>query len=91
MKSNPFLSIAGSGYQGEVRCTFEHLVEAFGMPIFNPTSDGKTQAEWRVLFDGGVIASIYDYKEGEIPVDQITRWSIGGYDRKAVECVLAAL
>lgn len=85
--------------QGYITTTYADLVGCFG----NPTCDGdgyKVDAEWIITFDDGVVATIYNYKDGPnycgqhgTPVENITDWHIGGRDDTAksnVEAVMDA-
>jgi len=90
---------SGSSLAGYVTTTYEDIVAKFG----EPTAAGdKTTAEWtlefKVLEDDAededdwdyVYATIYDWKESSTPMGQY-RWHIGGFDRRAEECVQQAL
>ncbi len=88
---NELGNIAGvDGLQGYIDISYKALVEKFGEPsVFD---DDKSDAEWIVEFEDGVIAFIYNYKNGKnylgehgTPVEQIARWHVGGSDAKAVE------
>jgi len=83
-----FINTSGTFLVGRLHCSFQDIVDAFGMPNYGPSGDYKTQVEWHIEFEGGVIATIYDYKEGEIPPEQIGRWSVGGRSQSAYSNVL---
>ena len=78
----------GSFLQGQIICPFSLLVTLFGEP-----HEGDTQvsdAFWSVLFDDGVTATIYNWKNGRNycggpEVEHITKWNIGGYEKAAVD------
>jgi hypothetical protein len=74
-------------------CKREHLELAFGEPFLDGVSaDGKTTVEWRVTFDDGIVATIYDWKRAETPAaDEWIRWHIGGRHSLAVTHVDAAI
>lgn len=58
----------------------ERIAEVFG------PSDGpgdKTDFEWAIRFDDGLVATIYDYKG--------CRWHVGGRDHQVVERVAELL
>jgi len=78
----------GSFLQGQIICPFSLLVTLFGEP-----HEGDTQvsdAFWSVLFDDGVTATVYNWKNGRNycggpEVEHITKWNIGGYEKAAVD------
>lgn len=77
--------------QGYVKTTYAKLVECFG----KPTCDGdgyKVDAEWIITFADGVVATIYNYKDGRnycgeegLAVEDITEWHVGGHNGTGVE------
>lgn len=89
-ETNPdLMNINGSFYQGEVFANYHQLVELFGEP-HEYFDDYKSDAEWYVEFDDGVIATIYNWKNGrnyngfDAPhVENINEWNIGGFSIEA--------
>jgi hypothetical protein len=88
--------VIGTHGQGEITCAYSLLVAAFGEP---DAGDGyKTQAEWIINTPDG-IATLYDWKQGDsylgkgngTPVEQITQWSIGGYNEKVIAWIRKAI
>ncbi len=76
----------GTGKVGELGLNWSvvELTEVFGAPEdTSETSDGKTTMEWRIRFDDGAIATIYDWHG--------FRWSIGGRGRNIPDRVQAVL
>lgn len=77
--------------QGYVTTTYADLVGCFG----EPTCDGdgyKVDAEWIITFADGVVATIYNYKDGKnycgeegLDVEDIREWHVGGYGNTGVE------
>ena len=83
------MDINGSCYQGEVFAKYHRLVELFGEP-HEYFDDYKCDAEWYVEFDDGVVATIYNWKNGrnyngfDAPhVEDIVEWNIGGFSLEA--------
>jgi hypothetical protein len=82
--------ICGSSLQGYITEDYNKLVEVFGEPT---DSDGyKIDAEWMLKFDDGVVATIYNYKDGKnyngsdgLDVEDITNWHIGGFDNEVIK------
>ena len=74
----------------EISETFENLLRVFGTPM-GTSDDGKVDVEWNVMFNDGVVATIYNWKNGPAsmgengtnPVD-IETWHIGGKTISAV-------
>ena len=77
-KVDPFVNINGTGKVGTLNMSFYELVDLFGPPVCGPSADQKTQCEWHIEFEDGTVATIYDYKLGEIPIEQINYWHVGG-------------
>jgi hypothetical protein len=86
----------GTHLQGEIVATFADLKKKFGKPT---ESDGyKSDAEWEVEFENGVVATIYNWKNGKnycgasgIAKTKITNWHVGGASLEAVRLVKQAL
>ena len=70
--------------QGGIYTSYETLVGCFGEP---EEGDGyKVDAEWVITFADGVVATIYNWKNGKnycgedgMDVEDITDWHIGGH------------
>lgn len=86
----------GTHFQGGIVATFADLKKKFGKPT---ESDGyKSDAEWEIEFDNGVVATIYNWKNGKnycgasgIAKTKITNWHVGGESLEAVRLVKQAL
>ena len=80
-----------SSLQGYIHTSYADLVGCFG----EPTSDGdgyKIDAHWAITFADGVVATIYNWKDGVnycgmegTPVENIREWHIGGYNSTDAE------
>ena len=71
----------GTSYRGEIKTDYDTLEKLFGEPLLG---DGyKVQAEWDVVFNDGLVATIYDWKDDLLP-HLVTCWHIGGKDFEAV-------
>jgi|ETNvirnome_2_300_1030623.scaffolds.fasta_scaffold09683_4 hypothetical protein len=76
-KMLPFVGGSRQGSLDDV--TYNEIKNKFGHPTYDePSSDEKVQAEWDIMFDNGVRASIYDYKQYHLPPEDVTDWSVGG-------------
>lgn len=85
--------IEGTWLQGYTTATRRELEAAFGAPAFEGEGD-KVTTEWEILFDDGIVATIYDWKRYELgapAMDERITWNIGGRDPIAVERVKDAL
>jgi hypothetical protein len=79
-----FTSASGTCLQGYIETTYDELVSVFGEPT---TLEGdKVTAEWTIKFSDGTVATIYDWKQLETPMEYYP-WHIGGYTQRAVELV----
>lgn len=91
-------SVAGTHYVGEIYTTYKKLVKTFGEP---EEKDGyKVRVEWRLTFDDGQVATIYDWKVSDeyygeegagIPLEELDVWHVGGHSKKAFWNVVCAL
>lgn len=83
------IDINGTSLCDYIRVSYANLVRVFGQPT---SGDGyKVDAEWILEFDDGVVATIYNYKDGRnycgeegLDVEFITDWHIGGHQRADV-------
>ena len=84
------INVAGTSHKGELTTTYGKLVELFGDPR-KASGDGKTDAEWKIEFENGEVASIYNYKNGakygNPNIESITEWNIGGYKSEVVNLI----
>lgn len=85
-------NVGGTCYQGQINISYDKLVKILGEPL-EGSEDGKTDAEW-VLEDNGVVATIYNWKNGKaydpedgLDLEDITEWNIGGLSKMAVNLV----
>lgn len=90
----PTYRISGTHLQGTVRASYKELCETFGEP---EQGDGeKTRAEWAFRFydpheDRYVVATIYDWKRYDVPLDEVAVWNVGGFKHYAVDMVSMAI
>jgi hypothetical protein len=84
MKFTNGANINMTGLKGEFPITYAELVEIFGPPDSGPNDRDmdKVTCEWRLQFEDGTVASIYDYKVGYTPMGEY-EWHIGGHDALA--------
>jgi len=86
----------GMYLQGYIQTNYADLIKVFGIP--KVWDDYKTDAEWKVCFEDGTRATIYNYKDGKnycgeygLEVQEIKEWHIGGFNQDAVDRVLKVL
>lgn len=90
MQFQPTSQFGGSWLQGRVVTTYERMVQVFGSPHYSNLADDRTRAHWAVIFEDGTRATIYDWKTGTDPWNNV-HWNVGGFSQRAVECVQAAV
>jgi hypothetical protein len=74
--------------KGEFPITYAELVEIFGAPDHGPHDLGdKVTCEWKLKFDDGTVATIYDWKMNDTPMREYA-WHIGGHSMAAVDRVI---
>ena len=94
--NDTYIDVDGTCLQGRVGADYKQLVRLFGQPT---EGDGcKTDAEWEVKFSDGVVATIYNWKdghnfcgEGGKDTNKIKRWNVGGRSQSAIVNVLNIL
>lgn len=83
------VKVGGTSLVGEIVTNYKTLKKLFGKPH---GSDGyKSDAEWYIEFEDGLVATIYNWKDGKnycgksgLPKSKITDWHIGGIERVVV-------
>ncbi len=75
----------GTSLQGYVNTTYANLVACFGEPDKN-FDDYKSDANWDITFADGVVATIYNWKDGKnyagadgLALADIREWHVGGF------------
>jgi len=76
-------SVQGTSFKGHVCTTYDKLVKILGEPK-EGSSDGKTTCEWRLEFEDGKVATIYDWKVGSTPKDEYN-WHVGAKTHSALD------
>jgi hypothetical protein len=85
--------------QSEVYITYEELEEIFGKPFHGPGKDDtapsdlsltKTTCQWRIKFEDGTVALIYDNRQQYTPRGMYNWW-IGGMTGSSVQRVLEVI
>jgi hypothetical protein len=91
MKHNTTLSdqVSGSHLQGDITASYHALVSLFGQPELEGTDYDKVRAEWWIMTPAG-IATIYDWKQSQTPLQDVTQWHIGGFSPEVVEHIQRA-
>ena len=92
MKFTNGANINMTGLKGEFPITYAELVEIFGMPDVGPNARDmdKVTCEWKLRFEDGIVATIYDYKVGYTPMGEY-EWHIGGHTQEAYNRVVDAI
>ena len=77
-----YIQTNGTHLIGHVSTSYQKLVETFGDPL---KGDYKTDAEWDIQFSDGMVATIYNWKNGKnycgedgYELHEIDSWHIGG-------------
>jgi hypothetical protein len=85
------INVNRTSHQGYIKAAYGDLKKAFGAPL---PGDGKADAEWIIRFEDGLVATIYNYKDGKnylgrrgMSKTKITEWNIGGKSARAVDYV----
>lgn len=93
--NNPTTNTNGTHLQGYINATYDDLTETLGYPLESGFDDYKSDAEWTIEFNDGLVATIYNYKNGKnylgdqgMNVCDMKQWNIGGNSRRVVQMVL---
>lgn len=88
--NDEFINVSGTSYKGEIKTTYKKLVDVFGEPG-KGSADGKTDVNWKIEFDNGEVANIYNWKNGvkygNTNIESINEWNIGGYKSSVVKLI----
>jgi hypothetical protein len=88
--NDEFINVNGTSYKGEIKTTYKKLVDVFGEPG-EGSADGKTDVNWKIEFDNGEVANIYNWKNGirygNTNIESINEWNIGGYKSSVVKLI----
>ena len=81
----------GTSRKGTIYLSYDELTEIFGEANRVPSGEGKVECQWTIVFSNGNTATIYNYKNGPIYLEddsvdltKNTTWSIGGHTALAV-------
>ena len=77
----------GTHLQGYIETRYDHIVERLGEPEH---TSGKTNVQWLIEFDDGLVASLYDWKLNNLPTGPY-RWHVGGHNDVVVSRLAAIL
>jgi hypothetical protein len=83
VNSRDNISINGTSLKSYINCSYDFLIYKFGKSL-GPSADNKSKAVWIIIvktsngFEYPI--TIYDYKEYETTLKDITNWHIGGAD-----------
>jgi len=76
--------------QGYINTDYDTLVELFGEPFEND-GEYKTDVEWEIKFEDGVISTIYNWKNGKnylgndgIDISEMSEFNVGGFEKKSL-------
>jgi hypothetical protein len=84
------VDVNGTSLIGYIDEDFAKIKKLFGKPS---KGDGyKVDAEWEIEFEDGMVATIYNYKDGKnylgnsgTPKTKIREWHIGGHNEDVLE------
>ena len=79
----------GSSLVGLIEADYHTLVRAFGEP--DREDQDKVQAEWRLEFEDGTIATIYDWKRYGSSPESCRDWHVGGFGVQSLVAVKEVL
>ena len=86
------INVDRTSYVGEITTTYQTLVDTFGEPT--KSDEYKVDAEWIIESPDGVVATIYNWKNGKnylgnegLDTVNIINWNVGGFDGEAIKLV----
>ena len=85
----------GTHLQGYINASYDDITATLGYPLEDGFDDMKCDAEWTIEFDDGLVATIYNWKNGKnylgadgLNLCDIKQWNIGGNSTRVVQLVL---
>jgi hypothetical protein len=96
MKVNDLSTVTnGTHLQGYINASYDDITATLGYPFEHGFDDMKCDAEWTIEFDDGLVATIYNWKNGKnylgadgLDLCDIKQWNIGGNSGRVVQLVL---
>lgn len=90
------INVDNTGFVGYVKMNYKDLTRCFGES--DCFDNDKSDAEWIIEFEDGIVATIYNYKDGKnycgnkgTPIEKIEMWHVGGVNEEALKHVVTAL
>jgi hypothetical protein len=84
------LNLNGTSLIGYIDIEYDKLVSLLGEPTIG--DEYKVDAQWNIEFEDGLIANIYNWRDGKnyngdegLDVTEITDWHIGGHKKDVVD------
>lgn len=92
------INVDGTGLVGHITADYKTLKRILGNPK-KDSIDYKSDAEWEIEFEDGMIATIYNYKDGVsylgkrngMPKTKITDWHVGGNSNETLLRIINVL
>lgn len=88
----------GTHYFGDLLATYDEVVATFGEPMKDGFDDCKSDAEWHIQFEDGMVATIYNWKDGRnylgedgLETWEISDWHIGAHSPEVVSRIKAII
>jgi len=83
--------LVGTSVQGRLtNVNFDRLIDTFGPPHHLDEKATKVRCEWNLVINDHVVC-IYDWAMGRTPIQEVTTWHIGGFDKIANKLAIFAL
>ena len=84
-------STYGTSFQKKINITYDEIVSKLGKEHSGASGDDKILVEWSFEFSNGIVATLYNWKNGTnydpsngLDKEEITDWHIGGHNQDAV-------
>ncbi len=84
---------SGTSFEGEIIADYNMLLSKLGPPC-ESFDNYKSDAEWIIEFEGGSVATIYNWKDGKnylgedgLDLCDIKEWHVGGRIKEVVAWV----
>ena len=83
-----YVDAVGTSLQGHVEATKYELEHILGLADYDVFDEDKTSTEWTLLWDDGLVSTVYDYYT-RATYFKPYRWHIGGKNAEVVHRVQA--
>lgn len=76
--NDSYIETSGTGKVGSVQARYSDLVRLFGEPEKESTGREHFRVNWTIRWRDGIVATVYDWGEKQVPLEEVRSWNVGG-------------